>query len=233
MNRFALGTFAVAALALTATGCKAGVHVGAASPASAAPVSAGSTPGGPDTSPSAVPVSGAGGAGSGTGTGNGTGTGSGTGTVTVTGKSGGAGAVVTPRCHSAGFHVVVTGYNAGAGSRFAKLLFTNLSGHSCKVYGWPGLGLGTTSEGFGGAVVRQGSPASFVIPAGGHAYTLLRWSAVPASDENQSGDCEAVATVLQVIPPDETEPLVAAWSGGAACQHNQLTTTPLTAGPGA
>jgi hypothetical protein len=231
MNRFALGTVAVAALALTATGCKAGVHVGAAGPASAAPVTAGSTPGGPGTSPSAVPGGGTAGAG-GTG-GSGTGTGSGTSGGTGGGTGSGAGAVVTPRCHSAGFHVVVTGYNAGAGSRFAKLLFTNVSGHSCKVYGWPGLGLGTSSEGFGGAVIRQGSAASFVIPVGGHAYTLLRWSAVPASDENQSGDCEAVATVLQVIPPDETEPLVAAWNGGAACQHNRLTTTPLTAGPGA
>jgi hypothetical protein len=128
---------------------------------------------------------------------------------------------------------VVTGYNAGAGSRFAKLLFANVSGHSCKVYGWPGLGLGNSSEGFGGAVVRTGSPTSFVIPAGGHAYTLLRWSAVSGADEAEGPACEAVATVLQVIPPDETVPLVAPWSGGAACQHNRLETTPLTAGPGA
>jgi hypothetical protein len=128
---------------------------------------------------------------------------------------------------------VVTGYNAGAGSRFAKLLFTNVSGHSCKVKGWPGLGLGNASEGFGGAVIRQGVSTSFVIPAGGHAYTLLRWSAVAAADETEGPTCQGVATVLQVIPPDETMPLVAPWSGGAACQHNQLTTTALTAGPGA
>jgi hypothetical protein len=127
---------------------------------------------------------------------------------------------------------VVTGYNAGAGSRFATLRFTNVSGHSCKVKGWPGLGLGTASEGFGGTVSRQGSPASFVIPPGGHAHTLLRWSAVPADDETDGPACQGVPTVLQVIPPDETVPLVAPWSGGPACQHNRLETTPLTAGPG-
>ncbi|MCW2887688.1 MAG: hypothetical protein QOE54_5692 [Streptosporangiaceae bacterium] len=225
MNRFALGTVAIAALALTATGCKAGVHVGAggaasATPATARPIAgttaattAGTTPGG----------SGAGGTGTSPVAGHPSG---------GVGGSGGTGTVIT-RCHSAGLHAVVTGYNAGAGSRFAKLLFTNVSGHSCKVRGWPGLGLGTGSEGFGGSVSRQGSPTSFVIPPGGHAYTLLRWSAVPAADESGGPTCEGVPTVLQVIPPDETVPLVAPWSGGPACQHNRLETTPLTAGPGA
>jgi hypothetical protein len=215
MNRFALGTVAVAALGLMATGCKADVHVGGGGSASAAPpagTTAGATaPGGTGAGgPGALPAAGH-----------------------PTGATGGAAAGVIARCHSAGLHAAVTGYNAGAGSRFAKLLFTNVSGHSCKVRGWPGLGLGNSSEGFGGSVTREGSPTSFVIPAGGHAYTMLRWSAVPAADEDQSSNCEAVATVLQVIPPDETAPIVAPWHGGAACQHNRLSTTPLTAGPGA
>jgi hypothetical protein len=222
MNRLALGTVAVAALALTATGCKAGTLVGAGGPASPAPVTAGTTAGTTGSPP--------GGTGVGTSTG-GPSTSPATGHLSAAGGAG-EGALVA-RCHSAGLHAVVTGYNAGAGSRFAKLLFTNVSGHSCKVLGWPGLGLGTSSEGFGGAVIRQGGATSFVIPPGGHAYTLLRWSAVPAADENQGPTCEGVATILQVIPPDETVPLVAPWSGGAACQHNQLTTTALTAGPGA
>jgi hypothetical protein len=209
MNRLAMGTVAVAALGILATGCNATV-TGSASP-----------DGGTTSTPvSAAPAGGSGGSGT---TGHAT---------TGTGSGGGAAGAATPRCHSSGLSASVTGYDAGAGQRYARLVLRNTSGHACRMYGFPGLALGTSSEGFGGTTTRTGTaPAAFVIIPGGHAHATLHWTALPATDETET-PCEPTATALQVIPPNETAPISASWGGGEACFHNHLSVTGFAAGPG-
>jgi ABC-type transport system substrate-binding protein len=207
MNRLALGTAAIAALGILATGCKATVTTSSgptdgttSSPATAAPAT-GSTTKAP-SSPHPT-----------------------TGTTTTT--------TTYARCHSRGLHADVVGYDAGAGQRYARLVLVNISGHPCRMYGFPGLELGTSSEGFGGTTIRSGGALpAFVIPAGGHAHATLHWTAVPADDET-GPQCEDTPTYLQVIPPNETTPIIASWTGGPVCRHNQLSVTAFAAGPGA
>src|SRR5438105_3440599 len=134
MNRLAMGTVAVAALGILATGCNASATGSAtpgnggstSTPASVAPAD-GVTPSQPST-----------GAGATTTTGTGTGVGAGTAKTTGTGT----GTTTVPRCHSSGLTATVTGYDAGAGQRYARLVLQNTSGHACRMYGFPGLGLG-------------------------------------------------------------------------------------------
>jgi len=209
MNRLALGTAAIAALGILATGCKATVTT-----------SSSPTEGSGSTTATAAPVTG--------GT-----------TTTTPPRTRRPGAPSTPttttysRCHSRGLHADVVGYDAGAGQRYARLVLVNISGQPCRMYGFPGLELGTPSEGFGGSTIRDGGAfPSFIIPAGGHAHARLHWTAVPAADET-GAQCEDTPTYLQVIPPDETTPIIASWGGGPVCQHNQLSVTAFAAGPGA
>ena len=208
MNRLAMGTVAVAALGILATGCKATLSTSATAPSSAPGTAAPGT---------AAPAGG--------------GTSSHPAGSTSTSTSSGSGSAAVPRCHTSGLTATVSGYDAGAGQRYARLILRNISGHACRMYGFPGLGLGNSSEGFGSNTTRDGSAgASFVIIPGGHAHATLHWAAVPATDET-GAQCEPTATVLQVIPPNETTPTVATWAGGPVCQHNHLGVTAFTAGP--
>src|ERR1051325_7166024 len=167
MNRLAMGTVAIAALGILATGCKATVTTSGSSPAE------GST-----TAPAtAAPV-----------------TGGSTSTTHPSTPRPTATTTSYSRCHSRGLHADVVGYDAGAGQRYARLVLVNISGHPCRMYGFPGLELGTPSEGFGGSTIRNGGAfPSFLIPAGGPAHARLHWTAVPVSDET-GPECEGTAT---------------------------------------
>ncbi len=217
MNRLAMGTLAIAAMGILATGCKATV-TGSATPGN-----------GTSTPVTAAPADGGNG-------GNGGNAGNGGGTTTshpAPGHPTTGGTTTTPRCHSADLRATVTGYDAGAGQRYARLVLQNTSGHACRMYGFAGLQLGTASEGFGSNTSRDGGfNAPFVIIPNGHAHATLHWTVVPATDETNT-PCEPVATVLQVIPPNETVPVVANWGGGEVCQHQHLSVTSFAAGPGA
>ena len=214
MSRSVSGTLSAAALVVLATGCgggggpKAGVTAplasassGDSAAASGGPASAGPVPG---STHSAAPAP---------------------------GTTSQAGAPTTPHCSSSALHATVTGYDAGAGQRYARLILTNVSGSTCRTKGWPGLGLGNASEGFGANTTRTGTAATLLIAPGGHAWSQLHWTAIPAADETAS-PCEPNPTVLQVIPPDETTVLVASWSGGSVCQHNHFLEYPLVPGTG-
>jgi hypothetical protein len=194
-------------VAVAATGCNSKAPLNGAGPG--------------QTSPSAA-VS----AGPGAGTSTGPGTSHTAGPVTVYGKS-------TRACYSMGLHASLAGYDAGAGQRYVRLILTNLTSHPCKTYGWPGLELlGAGNAALGTHTTRTGSPTALVLAAGGHAYSRLHWTVVPAGDET-GNPCEPTVTALQVIPPDQTTPVFTPWSGGTVCQHFSLSETPLAAGTGA
>jgi Protein of unknown function (DUF4232) len=204
MNRFAMGTLAFAALGILATGCKASFS-GDGHSGNVTVNDPGSSSGAknPGGNPTGAPVNGNG--------------------------NGGA----TPRCHTSGLQAGFAGSDAGAGQRYLRLVLANTSGHACRIYGWPGLGLGTGTASISTNAVRTGTPTSFVIPAGGHAHAKLHWTVVPSADEPQSSACEPTPAWIYVTPPNETTQLQVPWSYGAVCGHGRIDLTPLAAGPGA
>lgn len=202
MNRFVMGTVAIAALGLLSTGCKASFtgdgHNGSVT------VNGDGSSG----NPSGHPVSGGSNAGSAAGTG-------------------------VPRCSTSALHATFAGADAGAGQRYVRLVLANVSGHACREYGWPGLGLGTGTASISTNAVREGQPTSFVIQPGGHAHARLHWTVVASADEPQSSACEPTPAWIYVTPPNETTQLQVSWPYGAVCGHGRINLTPLAAGPGA
>jgi hypothetical protein len=204
MNRFAIGTVAIAALGILATGCKADFSG--------------------DGHHGSVTVN----DGNNNGSTSGTSGGSNGGT-----KGGTTGGTTVARCHTSGLHAAFAGQDAGVGQRYLRLVLQNVSGHPCREYGWAGLGLGTGTASISTNAVRTGTPTTFVIPAGGHAYAKMHWTVVPSGDEPQSSACEPTPAWIYVTPPDETTQLQVKWPYGPVCGHGRIEVTALAAGPGA
>jgi hypothetical protein len=117
-----------------------------------------------------------------------------------------ASSAVIPRCSSGqlGVWVNVDSGSGAAGSIYYNLDFTNTSGTTCHLYGYPGVAAFSSNGGQMGDAAAQNSaaPASQVnIPAGGSAHAVLRYVDVVAT----SPSCKpASAAFLQVIPPGDT-----------------------------
>jgi hypothetical protein len=111
-----------------------------------------------------------------------------------------------PKCAPGqlGAWVNVDSGNGAAGSIYYHLDFTNTSGGTCHLYGYPGVSA-TTSNGtqLGDAAARDSAvPASYVnIPPGGTAHAVLRYSDVEVST---SGCKPADAALLKVYPPNDS-----------------------------
>ena len=137
-----------------------------------------------------------------------------------------------PRCHTPGLHVYFAGSNGAAGRIETDIVFRNISGHTCFVYGYPGLGLENARHRvlpsrvvWGSTFARHDQGRHRVVLAPGRAAVAnLAWSDVP---HGRGGDCVSAA-YLEVTPPDERAfrrlrfPQV-------ACDHGMLTATALSA----
>ena len=135
------------------------------------------------------------------------------------------------RCHSNMLTATMTYYPGGAaaGRRAGWLTLTNSSSTSCRVYGYPGLQLVTsTGTTIPTTVTRSttlnGPPVLVPLAPGASAYVLMTWEGVPAPDEPQHGDCEPRPATIKVIPPDETTQISATWPTDPVCYHGHLTT---------
>jgi hypothetical protein len=134
---------------------------------------------------------------------------------------------VIPRCAPGqlGVWVNVASGSGAAGSVYYHLDFTNTSGETCHLYGYPGVSA-TNAAGrqLGNAAARDSAvPASYVnIPPGGTAHAILRYSDVEVS----TSGCEpANASLLKVYPPDDFGAQYAFFSLPACTVtgHNYLT----------
>jgi hypothetical protein len=152
--------------------------------------------------------------------------------------SGSPSAAAAPRCHTADLSPavsIVTGSQA-AGSELMNIKLTNSSGHSCTVYGYPGLKLeDMNASGQATTVTRNhGVKANTITLANGaSAATTARFDFdMPAADEQQTGNCEAPSVYIQITPPDETTQLSATITGGpvTVCQHGTIDVLPFIAG---
>jgi hypothetical protein len=136
-----------------------------------------------------------------------------------------AGASVPPRCHVADLvaSTVETG-GSGAGTLEIGVRLRNRSHHTCRVYGYPGLALRSSSNhAIPGYAVFDHTriPHRVVLAPGAAAVATVRYSDVPHGSET----CRASRWLL-VTPPDEYSSLRVRASL-AVCNHGRMLVGPL------
>jgi hypothetical protein len=111
----------------------------------------------------------------------------------------------TPKCAPGNLAVWVNleTANSALGTTFYHLEFTNMSGHTCHLVGFPGVSATNAAVSQLGSAARRdsGVPATVVnIASGGTAHSVLGWvdAAVQPSCHQQT------ATFLRVFPPNDT-----------------------------
>lgn len=148
-------------------------------------------------------------------------------------------AAAIPACTAGdlGVWLAVDQGNGAAGTIYYPLQFTNLSGHTCYLYGFPGVSAVSRSG------VRLGSPAQWGsragarvvnVAPGGTAHTILAYHDAVVSTEPGCDPVNTAAT-LSVIPPNKTTATHAAFAF-QACSHAgplyMTITEPIKAGVG-
>jgi hypothetical protein len=136
------------------------------------------------------------------------------------------------RCHTGDLGASLGRVDAGAGNRYAQLTLTNRSGRTCVVFGYGGvLLLDAARHPVPTKQIRntQAAPKRVTLSPGAGAHSTLHWGVVPDGSESTMGRCEPSAAFLQIIPPDETQPLTIAWPEGPVCQHGRIDQSPYAA----
>ncbi|KAA5837358.1 DUF4232 domain-containing protein [Saccharopolyspora hirsuta] len=129
------------------------------------------------------------------------------------------------RCHTSMLTGSLQNPEAGAGQRYAELTLTNSSGETCTLYGYGGLQLVDAS---GRALPTDAKrtpnpgPSLIRLAPGESASATLHWTAVPHEGEPTDGPCAPTAARLEVIPPDETDPLSVTWNSGPVCGFGSI-----------
>jgi hypothetical protein len=153
----------------------------------------------------------------------------------------------TPQCVTSNLvaAVNVVAGSQGMGHEALNITLTNISGHPCTVYGFPGLQLRIQDmEGQPGldqtttTTWTTGAPKSLVTLAdsGSASTTVIFDVDVPGPGEPQSGACEPDSYYLGIIPPNNTTALTArigganATTGITVCEHGNLEALPFIAG---
>jgi hypothetical protein len=117
-----------------------------------------------------------------------------------------AGRVATPACATSGLDVWLdTQGNGAAGTIYYNLKFTNLSGSTCTLFGYPGVS-GTNLSGtqLGSAATRIGAtPHTVTLANGATASALLGIVQGGIFPSSQCGPVTAAG--LRVYPPGQTQ----------------------------
>lgn len=111
----------------------------------------------------------------------------------------------TPRCTADHLALSVGRIDAGAGNRYAPLVFTNTGSTSCALRGYPGVSLlDTSNDRIGRPAQRSGSTLPPVkLAPGEHAYASLHTIARGLTDK----PCWKRAERVHVYPPGSREAL--------------------------
>jgi uncharacterized protein DUF4232 len=114
--------------------------------------------------------------------------------------------IATPACATSGLDVWLDTQGSGAaGHTYYNLEFTNLSGSSCTLYGYPGVS-GVTLGGtqLGAAAIRVGgTPHTVTLANGATAFAFL--GITDAGVISPPLCHEATAAGLRVYPPSQTQ----------------------------
>ncbi|MFB9678651.1 DUF4232 domain-containing protein [Streptosporangium vulgare] len=136
------------------------------------------------------------------------------------------GANAAARCRTEALAARVGTVNAGAGQRYAPLVFTNRSGRTCWVYGFVGL---IMIDGSGDALRTRTrrenvKPRRITLRPGASAHATLHWNQVPGGNN----PCVTSAR-LMIIPPDEVAHLEIPFRA-TVCGDGRLDVTPMAPG---
>ncbi|MEU4092896.1 DUF4232 domain-containing protein [Streptomyces sp. NPDC026673] len=124
----------------------------------------------------------------------------------------GSGSVPGGRCHTTDLKASIGANNPGAGQENFPIVLTNRSGHTCTVYGFPGVAF---VDGAGRQVTVDPEratdlPRQRVSLAPGASA----WSAMSFSNPAITGVTTVTPAAVLVTPPDETLALKVPWTGG-------------------
>lgn len=119
----------------------------------------------------------------------------------------------TPSCATRGLHAAVGTVQAAAGSIYQVIDFTNTSGASCTLFGYPGVSLagGSPVTQIGAAASRSSaaSAKTVTLAAGATASALLR---ITQAENYPTTKCSPMpASYLQIYPPNQTTPIFLAY----------------------
>lgn len=120
--------------------------------------------------------------------------------------AGQAGHIATPACATSGLDVWLDTQGSGAaGTIYYKLNFTNLSGGTCTLFGYPGVsGVNLGGTQLGSAATRIGATPHTVTLANG-ATAFARIGIVQAGIFPLSQCGPMTAAGLRVFPPNQTQ----------------------------
>jgi hypothetical protein len=129
------------------------------------------------------------------------------------------------RCSAGQLHVGLGRVDAGAGNRYAPLVFANRSRSSCTLRGYPGL---VMIDAQGDALrtrVRRtpGSRPKVTLRPGQSARAVLHWTVVESGGETR---CPSASRLL-VVPPDESTYATVGFGVGRVCDDGRLDVTPI------
>jgi hypothetical protein len=123
---------------------------------------------------------------------------------------------VDTRCHTSELSASFSEGDAAAGNRYSTLTLTNKAGRTCTVYGYGGLQpLDTAKKELPVTLARngaQGGPELVTLAPGKGVSRTIHWTAVPTG----SATCPT-GSYAEIIPPDETDPLVVPFAFGEIC----------------
>ncbi|MEU8934029.1 DUF4232 domain-containing protein [Streptomyces sp. NPDC048409] len=145
-----------------------------------------------------------------------------------------AGTASGSRCHTSELSASVGGNDPGAGQENFPIVFTNTSGRTCTVRGFPGAAFVDAAGGQLGPDPSRESgstPATVTLKPGGSA-----WAGLTFSNPEISGAKTATPAALKVTPPDERDALKVTWKGGTvpvSGNSSSVRLTVLSAGTGA
>lgn len=141
-----------------------------------------------------------------------------------------------PQCHSDDLQLTVSLQTGGNNIGAMLVVLRNNSGHSCTVYGFPGLQTETEGQQLQDTkVIRQSaSSAQTLTLAQGDSVSTIAEFNTPTADSTAAPttDCGAPSYYLAVIPPNEQSQIVAPIQGGpvTVCSNGDMDAVPFTTG---
>jgi len=135
-----------------------------------------------------------------------------TGAIVLPAEPTGALAASTPTCATSGLVIWLNQEGGGGalGSIYYKLELTNLSGHTCTLYGFPGVAaVNLAGRQLGLAAIRESTPKKGLVTLAGAPSTLTNHETATAIvrivDVGALPGCRPVAAAgLRVYPPGQT-----------------------------
>jgi hypothetical protein len=158
--------------------------------------------------------------------------GSGSGTGSPTAPAGSAARAPGSQCPTSALRVTVVRMRGGAaaGTSYVPIDFTNVSSHSCAMYGFPGVSFVTGHPGgsqIGDAAARQlsfGSVTVMLSPGG----TAHAWLGIADAGNYPASTCHPVtAHWLRIYPPDQYSPAYVSFTS-MACSAKIAGSSPLS-----